>query len=97
MNQIHTKKLWTINKLASLAEIAFWDSAIALMSNNNIHHGYSYTVAAMTLRIQPYPTSPANLFPTLKIDQRITKFIRLGIFSGFGLILGILLGWLKSM
>lgn len=85
-----------MKNIASYAEIAFWDTAIEVMSRATTPRVYSQVVAALTLRLQP--VSRTRLFQQYP-EKRITRWqqgIRLGIISITSLLLGIFLGWLRS-
>jgi len=86
-----------LKNIASYAEIALWDTAIALMSSEKTRRVYSHTVASMTLRLQPIHPQVANLRLSSFFSLNTQHWIRLVFISIFGLCLGIILGWLKAL
>jgi len=89
-----------MKKFISQIEIAFWDTAITLMSQEKTPRVYTHTLAAMTLCLRP--EFPRTSWHHLMIKRDITsrQWIRLGIIALTGLILGVILGltisWLES-
>ena len=86
-----------MKNITSYAEIALWDTAIALMSSEKTHRVYSHTVAALTLRLQPFHPHTASLRCTSQLSLRAHHWFRLAVISVFSLIFGILIGWLKTI
>jgi len=85
-----------MRKIFSQLEIAFWDTAISLMSQEKTPRVYSHTLAAMTLCLKPEFPRVSWLRFTGKINIPSRQWIRLGVIALLGLLLGIGLGWLQS-
>jgi len=85
-----------MKNILSRAEIAFWDTAIALMSQSKTPRVYSQTVATMTLRLQSFNPSIVRVASHERSKLRLRPGTRLALISGSSLVLGLILGWLKS-
>jgi hypothetical protein len=85
-----------MKNIISQAEIIFWDAAINFMSRENTPRVYSQTLAQMTLCLRP--VNPSISLRHLKDigSIRPLQWVRLGIISMIGLVLGLILGWLRS-
>lgn len=83
-------------KLISRVEIAFWDTAIALMSRDHLPRVYSHTLAVLTLRLQPAAHQFCLKRPRAIINSTRIRWVRLALISAAGLLLGVLLGYLSS-
>jgi hypothetical protein len=86
----------SMKNIASHAEIAFWDAAISLMSRRTTPRVYSQMVATMTLRLQPISRTKSLQPSPEKTITRWLQWAHLGIISIASLLLGILLGWIRS-
>jgi hypothetical protein len=85
-----------MKNIIAQAEIVFWDAAINLMSREKTPRVYSQTLAQMTLCLRPVnPNISLRSVKTMG-GIRPLQWVRLGIISVAGLILGLILGWLRS-
>lgn len=90
------RKCDTMKRILSRAEIAFWDTAISLMSQSKTPRVYSQTVATMTLRLQSFVPSVVGAASPELHKIRLRPGARLALISGLSLLIGLLLGWLRS-
>jgi hypothetical protein len=85
-----------MKNIIAQAEIVFWDTAINLMSREKTPRVYSQTLAQMTLCLRPVNPDISLRFLKDMGSIRPLHWVRLGIVSVAGLVLGLILGWLRS-
>mgnify|MGYP001081740083 CR=1 FL=1 len=80
----------------SHAEIAFWNTAITLMSQEKLPRVYSHTLAVLTLRLQPVTPQLSLKEVKLNFSNDTKRWLRLAVISLVSLGIGVLLGWLRT-